>query len=449
MSQEDQHPLAVLRALTGDTQESYAQLVSATHLALGFGPLRSRREKVSRWETQGVPPDYHTQLAIAHVHQVPESEVLRLGWPQWLHLGTAAVPRSERVGNGESPAPKVVQPSRPGTDRGRLGVTGQALVRFVQDVVAELQTGPAPGPGHRLIGADTADLVEDRARTLHAMLPTANPVALQRAACAEFELTNVLLKDSRYDRATSLRLHIVAAQIAHLCGWISKVLDEDAKSERCLLVSARAASRAGARELTVACLATLAWLHIEVGDPRDALFLVESAQAVAPGMPVRARIVLRARQARAHARLGQIIAAAKALNVMADLGASPPPDDSGLYTNVDDDWVLLTTARTWLDAGHARRASEHFASVLVDGDPGTSRQPPLLVARDLLGLVDAQLMLGEVEAAASTARRAMSLFDRVPIGLLSAYRTRFTRWCRVKVVQDLMATLVSIPLYRP
>jgi tetratricopeptide (TPR) repeat protein len=445
------HPLAMLRGLTGDTQLSYAELVAETHELLGFGKLHKRREKVSRWETQAIPPDHNTQLAIAHIHQVPEEEVLRLGWPLWLHLGTAATsraarPRTRREAVGTVSA--VRDRERPAIHlaRSQLSLTGTALATFAREVAATVAGPPLPqaSPSNR-ITPETATLIEERARTLYAMVDTLDPVALFRVARAEHGLATTLLSESSCDRATRTRLLLVTSKIAHLCGLISKGLGDDTRAERYYLAAVRAATKARSPLTVSVCLADLAWSHIDVGDPRDVLALVEAARAITPRPPARLAVVLYSREARAYAQLGQIIASARALDhTTGVLSADTGDDDPELYGNVSDEWLCVAAARAWLDAGQPKRALEYFAP-LLDSGPGAaaSRQPPLLVARDLLAVVDAQLALRDVESAVHSARRAVDLFDRMPSGLMNQYRRKFVSRADAPAVQDLIGLLAE------
>ncbi|MEV5508418.1 hypothetical protein [Streptomyces orinoci] len=448
------HPLAQLRALTGDTQLSYAELVADTHEALGFGKLHRRREKVSRWETQGIPPDLNTQLSIAHIHQVPEEEVQRLGWPHWLRLGTAAASRAARSRTHEETVEAVRDKERPIVRLAhyRLAVTGPALASFLRETIATV-TGPGPSPaeGKLPLTPEAVGVVEDRSRQLYALVPAVNPVTLYRVARAEYALTSALLADSGYDAGTGTRLLLVTARIAHLCGLISKCLGEEVRAERYYLAAARAAARAGCAPTVSACLADLAWSHIDAGEPQEALTIIDAARIVTPQPPPALAAVLHSHAARGHARRGEIIAAARALDrAAAALDAAPADASHGpspVCDPVDERWLAVAAGRAWLDAGQPKRALEHFTPLL--GDPprpaaGPSR-PTLLAARDLLAVVDAQLALNDTESAVRTARRAMALFDRVPACLVAQYRRRFAPFTEAQEVRDLMAFLAGIP----
>ncbi|QKV96266.1 hypothetical protein HUT19_34860 [Streptomyces sp. NA02950] len=456
------HPLTLLRALTADTQLSYAELVADTHEALGFGKLQRRREKVSRWETQGIPPDRSTQLVIAHIHQVPEEEVQRLGWPHWLHLGKPAAPRATRTGlreergGGAGGARADAKRSDGYHGRSRLAVSGTALVSFVRETLAMVSMAPPPPPVPACIHAhnvtpETAALLEERAASLYSLVSAINPVALHRVARAEFELARTLVTDSGYDLVTGSRLLLVVARLGHLCGVVSKGTGDDARAARYYLAAVRAAARAGDSLMTAVCLADLAWCHADAGDPDDVLSLVRAARSLAPEPPPSLAVVLHSREARAHARCGELIASARALDRTTGLLARSTDGGAAPYQNVGDAWLSIATARAWLDAGQPKRALEHFAPLLSGvrrtpprggGDP---EQPPLLVARDLLSVADAQLALRDVDAAVDSARRAVSQFDRVPTGILGRCRRAFASHADTPAVRDLTDFLAETP----
>ncbi|MDH6125569.1 hypothetical protein [Kitasatospora sp. GP82] len=445
------HPLAFLRALSGDTQVSYARLVAATHEDLGFGKLCARREKVSRWETQDTPPDRSTQLAIAHIHRVPEEEVQRLAWPHWLHLGTAA---SSRAGRSR---PRDVTPGAvPAWDlpalhpaRSRLALGGAALASFTRQTLAALADPPLlPARDGNRIAPDTVALIEARVNALTEMVPVVNPVDLLRVARAEFGLATALLTGDEYEQPAGARLFCATSQIADLCGTLSGALGEEARAERYRLAAVRAAALAGSRLLASVCLADLAVNHVKAGDPADAFLLTGAARTATPASPPRLRALLHAREARAHARLGEVIAGARALDRAADAltAVEAADEDAPMCRNVDEEWLSRVAGKAWLDAGQPGRALKHFAALLDDGPRSwTETQPPVLTANSLLDAVDAQLALGEVEAAIHSTRRATALFDRMPAGLVRQYRQRFVAHAGIAAVRSLLDLLTETP----
>ncbi|MBB4928671.1 hypothetical protein [Kitasatospora kifunensis] len=436
--------MARLRALTGDSQISYAKLVADTHNALGFGMLGRRREKVARWETQGVPPDRNTQLAIAHIHQVPWEEVESLGWPGWLRLGTAAPPRAARSRTPRTNA--LALPSeeeQPGLRPGlpHLSVSGKAVPLLVQQILATLANPSLSRPSTRdgrCVTPDTVALIETRAESLHALLSTTNPVDLYHVVRTELNLVIELLARTNCDRSTRRRLLLVASRSATLCAVITGTLGEINRAEQYRLTATRAAASANSRLRACVCLADLALSHIEAGDPADAFSLISAARATLPDPPPSVQALLYAREARAHGRRGQLLASRRAMDNASDAMTRSSNKEPLLHRTIDETWLSTTLARVWLDLRQPKLALEQLAPLLEDNaTPHSFTQPPLLIARALLDAVDAQLTLGDVESAIRTAIRCTELFGKMPTGLCHQYRRRFLPHLEVPAVRDL------------
>ncbi|CAM5238109.1 hypothetical protein SXANM310S_03949 [Streptomyces xanthochromogenes] len=166
-----QHPLAALRASVGLSHAAYAQLVADAHAALGFGPLAARREKVARWESGRTVPSPTTQLAIAHVHGVPESDVALLGWPMWLSpAGRAAASAEEQPWTAKAAAGRAREAAGPVTGnafRLVLAVSGHALLVQMQKALTALEHPRTAHtqPGH-VVPPASLDWAESRLRSL-------------------------------------------------------------------------------------------------------------------------------------------------------------------------------------------------------------------------------------------------------------------------------------------
>ncbi|MBT2511482.1 hypothetical protein J7I98_37955 [Streptomyces sp. ISL-98] len=448
------HPLTLLRASVNLSHPAYARLVAETHADLGFGHMAARREKVSRWESGRTVPELTAQIAIAHIHQVPEEAVTRLGWPYWLHLATsdAALLTSPWTPDGAIDVLHGTARRADAEPRSYLAVTGSAvasLSRASLAAVADWQ--PPPARDGRRVAPDTAAWIETRIEALEAVEPPVSPAVLYPAARAEFRLITGLLAGSGYDRKTGTWLFLLAARAAALCGWFSDALGEEARGERYYLAAIRAATTAGARRWASVYLSNLAASHLAVGDPRDAVPLIGAARAIARRPSPRLTAALYIREARTHARLGEAAASTRALDHAASTLAAGPgdwdPTIDPFVGNVDEDWLARSTGITWLQIGRPERALRHFTTLLDDGPSSHVPTLPFLpLARDLLHVVDAQIALGELEAAVHSAGRAVAVFGSLPIGLLRRYRQRFAPHRGVPAVRDLFDLLEEQPL---
>ncbi|MEU2870561.1 hypothetical protein ABZ769_15355 [Streptomyces olivoreticuli] len=163
-----------------------------------------------------------------------------------------------------------------------------------------------------------------------------------------------------------------------------------------------------------------------------------------PGLAV----ALYVREAQALARLGDATASARALDRAAEslavgTNVSDPVIDP-LPNNVDEDWLDVSSGTAWLDLRRPKKALSHFTALLDDGSP--SRTPALsspYAARRLLYVVDAQLALGELDAATPSAHRAVALVGSMTPGLARKFRQRFTPCSAEPAVRDLMGHFLT------
>ncbi|MFE6748047.1 hypothetical protein ACFVGM_19505 [Kitasatospora purpeofusca] len=425
------HPLVALRTATGLSQAAYARLIARTHAELGHGQMAARREKVSRWESGRIAPEFTAQLAMARIHQVDEGIVLRLGWPQWLMAatgdddllhqpwspqGAVAVSRLTAVAAGE-----------PGT---ALIATGACLTAQIRGALAALAGGARPlerdGPR---IAPEALAWAEQRILALE-RLETGSPVpqhALYLAARTEHRLISDLLSSHGYDRATGTRLLLLSARTATLCTWTSHVAGDEAWTERYNLAAIRAASAAGAAHHTVAYLTQLCYRHLRRGDPRDALSLLRAARAIVPRPTPRLAVKLHARQSVVSARLAERTAGLRALDraehALAAASAQWDPEADPTSGNINEDYLDFSRGHTWLRLGQPARALSCFSDLL--GDRASPDRPPSPYDPvQLCPAVEAQLDAGRIDEAAATIRRAT---DRTG-GFLPGLANRFRRY---------------------
>ncbi|MFI1256174.1 hypothetical protein ACH4U6_20700 [Streptomyces netropsis] len=276
-------------------------------------------------------------------------------------------------------------------------------------------------------------------------------MALHYAALAEHRLVIALVTRSGYDRKSGAWLLLLAARTAALCGWLSGCLGEVARAERYTLTAIRTATAAGARRHVATYMSDLAVSHLVAGVPQDALSLVHAARAAVRRPPPPLRAGLHIREARALACLGETAASAQAPERATHTLASRTDwDPTGpLHINVDEQWVAINSGTAWLHLGRPKKALTYFTTLLNDGPPSRTPTPPSpYTARNLLQVTDTQLALGELDAAAHTAHRAVALVGSLPTGLAHQYRQRFAPHSTEPVVRDLIDLLAEQPAHR-
>lgn len=206
------HPLAFLRASTGVSHPSYARLVAETHAKLGYGHMAARREKIWRWESGRTVPELTAQLAIAHLHQVPEADVRRLGWPHWLHLaaGDAVLLTRPWTPRGAIDALRDGSRLAERRDLSYLAVTGpfvDTLTRQWTSAAAVRADGRKPGEPHPAEPhpgePDTVYRARVRVEVLETMASTLPAAVLHPAARNDLSLLTSLVSAAGHDSAAT------------------------------------------------------------------------------------------------------------------------------------------------------------------------------------------------------------------------------------------------------
>ncbi|MEI5098143.1 hypothetical protein RB200_05205 [Streptomyces sp. PmtG] len=417
---------------------------------MGLGQMAARREKVSRWESGRIAPELTAQLAIARVHHVPEQDVLRLGWPRWALLATgdaALLTPSWTPEDAIAATAITAQTTKPPAFG--LAVTGSALASQIKAALGALTSGlPPPAQEGRTLVPEAPAWAQARIATLESLESgTLIPqTALFAAARAEYQGVSGLLRHYGYDRLTGARLLLLAARAAALCTWLSGALGEELRAERYALAATRAATAAGAPRHTAAYLSLLAIRHLRRGAPEDALALIRAARSCTPRPTARLAVILETREARALARLGEHTASLRAVDRAAQaLAAVPPswnPDSDPTASNIDNEYLTLAQGHVWLRLGHPGKALTYYQSLLdIFPDPAQPLSPH--IAARLRPVVEAQLAVGESNAATDTVEHALALTGTLPPGIAGWFQQQLTPHARHPATRDLLNHLAE------
>ncbi|MEV6552695.1 hypothetical protein AB0M57_28905 [Streptomyces sp. NPDC051597] len=286
------HPLSALRSREGLSHAGYAQLVARKHAELGYGTMAARREKIARWESGKVTPELTAQFTIARLHGVPRSDVLRLGWPHWLHLaGGSPVPlcapwTAEEALRSLRALSRT--PQTPAPDDGRFTVCADSVERLLTHWQETSHTPPAPPerPGRR--PADTTiTALEGRHDQLRQLCRTETPATGRVLADAELRVVTELLHTAGYEPELGARLMAATARAACLSGLLAYELGDQARAQTAYVAALRAGVLAHDhdREPGLWALVLLAAQQATQGTPANALRLLDRAE---PSSPARA-----------------------------------------------------------------------------------------------------------------------------------------------------------------
>ncbi|SDT82962.1 hypothetical protein SAMN05216371_7774 [Streptomyces sp. TLI_053] len=415
------HPLAQLRTALGLAQHEYADLVARTHHDLGLGRTAARREKVSRWESGRIVPEFTAQLAIAHIHGVPAREIHLRDWPHWLRLaaGTGAVLDRRTVYGGGPPGHRTDTPEP--AVRFLTGPALHARLRAALTAASECRSETA-------VEYDTDDederlaWIEARTSALEQQLNgTLIPAThLYATARAEHRLALHL-----HRRAPSPSTSILVARTALICGRLGHALCAEAAAERYALTAIRAAAAAQDTTLLAGALEQLGARHTHLGDPEEALLIVSAGHNAARDCPPPTAAFLHCVGAMALARQGRAVEAVRSLDlatsVLADAYHRVSPGDR-LDPVVGRRALTAAHGKTWLYLGRPARAAQYFDALAQPTEAAPEKGPLPTIGRWLLPGVTAQLALGALDQAAQMVHFTVDVMGDMGPDLSLRYR---------------------------
>ncbi|WP_143676625.1 hypothetical protein [Streptomyces sp. TLI_146] len=407
------------------------------HAKLGYGSMAARREKVSRWESGRTVPELTAQLAMAHIHGVPQSEVRRLGWPHWLSLASGdgdMLTRSWTL-TGALETLRDVSHFVQRFDRFYLAVTGPLLQAFTEQWHAAI-TQPSRSAPPQVKDPDALRGAQARVQALETMYGTVSPAHLLPVAQSDLSFLAALASEPARHEEPSPSLLLLAARTAGLCAGLSIGLGENALAERYYLLAVRAATAGGDARGSVGYLALVSYTHLLAGAAEDAILLVETVLATIRQTEHPLAGFLHLLAARAHALLGDSAQCKRALNEaakgLARLADTKKSLRCAVTRNISEEWVALCTGVIATHLGRPQQALDRFSPLLAP-----SRLSKLLpLGHELLHIVDTQLALGHVGDALLTAQRMVTFGGKPSDKVAHVYRKRFSAHMTLPAVRE-------------
>ncbi|GAA3233211.1 MFS transporter [Streptomyces filipinensis] len=397
------HPLSTLLSRHGLTAAAYLKRVADRHLALGFGAMAHRKEKVTRWTREGVTPEKSALLAIASLHDIDFADVDRYGWPGFLLLALdddRTVLESPWTAAGTVTA--LTEVGGPVKDRRGFLIASTATLASALAQWLTAEPALAIGDRGRRVGAEAAALFDVRLDALRHLDDTVGAGQVYDAAVLELRLVADLLKNASYSEATGRRLFASAAEASRLAGWCAYDEGRHAAAERHFVASLRASSSAQDPTLGAVTLAFWANLRYNADDSHGALHLLDGALADRRKISSpRVKAMLHARAARAHSKAGEPLSAWRQVDAAFDAYAkadAPDADLASMYW-INHGELHQVAASSALSLGEPRRALENFHAALTHADPyDTDREARGAVIYQVRE-AEAHLALGDVDAA--------------------------------------------------
>lgn len=412
MGQQPKHPLAAIRAQRGWSATQYLARVDQIHREMGFGAMAVRREKVARWESGAVCPELSAQLAMANLECIPADDVNRLGWPFWLIAALRDTSTFQEEWNTATTRAALQSASEGGSvdRRAFLLATGASL----SSLAAGWANSIRPDQRVRRIGGGMTATIDAQLSHLRHLDDLVGGGRVRPLATEQLRFITGLLTGSSYDLATEQRLYSAAAEASRICGWTSYDAGHHAAAQRYFAASLRASSAAGDVLTGANTLSFMAIQTYSVGDPRDAVDLLDSARQSTKSIPTpRVRAIMAARTARALSKLGDGNGCRRALDDAFSKLCGPYGDDDPEWSYwVTDGELRMLAGSCALDLGDPAAALDHFRVGLKEAGYSADEFPRgagIYLAR----AGDAHLLLGEVEAAVGEYRQALACFTDV------------------------------------
>lgn len=422
--------------------------------------MAARREKVSRWEAGRAVPERTAQLAIAHIHAVPEEEVSRLVWPDWLYLAHGDARQLELPWKASAVPEAILDAvaTRQQTQQGYLLATGWAAKSLADtwlDAMTEAlaksperpshrawlpprENGPEAGPGSVLMACT-------RLRTLHMFAGKFSAGWLVAASEEELRYLADHFVTSPDMLSSGPGVLVLAAEGLTLCGFIARLQGEHVSAQRYYVAALRCATAAGDAETAAAVVILHAAQYLDLQLHMEATELLSAARTLLSRRGVAVRdpallALLHAQTARVHAQRGDDLSRRRALlEGRLALSADPHADRMPILPIRTDNWLQLMDGVSLLEMGQPDRAIKCFDPVLSEHTPEL-KLPPGVRSMYLLRAAEAQVALGDAAGGAESAARAATLLGGVRAAASDRVRRALRAYSHLPEVRMLLST---------
>ncbi|MBF6289985.1 hypothetical protein [Nocardia cyriacigeorgica] len=227
------------------------------------------------------------------------------------------------------------------------------------------------------IGIDTVDEIDTMTASLRRMDDQLGGGTLLKMVRAHLRHVLHLLRHGSYDDTTGRRLHASAAELLRLAGWLCFDTSQHARAQRYWIAALRTAHTAGDRALAANVLGFMSCQAKDIGQPREAALLADTAISGYPGASARVSAILQLRAAEAHAVAGSALDTRRAIDtafIHLDATSTSAPDWS--YW-LDETHAHGQAGYCYLRLGEYAAARRHLRAALRVGDGNDSREGAL------------------------------------------------------------------------
>jgi tetratricopeptide (TPR) repeat protein len=288
-----------------------------------------------------------------------------------------------------------------------LTLTGSALTQPALEWLVTADSGELLGRAGRRIPDDHIPAVEEITARLRRMDDQGAGGAVLDLVRSQTRHVLDLLRNYRYEAATGLRLHAVAADLMRLAGWLCFEAGQHPAAQRYWIAALRGAHAAGDRALGANVLGFMSCQAKNLARDGEAVRLAEAALRGCAGASPRVTAILNCRLAEAQAKTQDANGCRASIDRAREALRAAPPDygqpDWSYW--MDEAQLAGQTAACYLYLADWDRAERHYtAAIRRQADP-RGRESALRHVR--LALVLARK--GEPEHACEVAGTAVDL----------------------------------------
>lgn len=293
----------------------------------------------------------------------------------------------------------------------------------------------------RSIGDGLVAKVEHRVAQLRRMDDFVAGGDLHELVERELSTTSGLLREAAYSEVLGRRLLIAIGELCQLAGWVTGDAGNYPVAARYYSVGVKAAHAAGDAPLAGNLISTLAYQVSNVGNPREAVLLAQTADTGAKRQATpKTRALFKERVAWANAKAGDRKQAERALAAVESAYEQRNPDDEPEWVYwLNEDEINVMAGRCYVELGAADRAVPLLSGVLEHYDERMTRERALYMS----WLAEAQIMVGDVDEAAATATKTVELTAQITSARSDArvnlLRTKLRPYQTVPAVVDFEA----------
>jgi transcriptional regulator with XRE-family HTH domain len=292
-----------------------------------------------------------------------------------------------------------------------LSITTDAVSRLVHEWLVVEPPQLVEVSGGRHIGDGLVTKVERRVAQLRRMDDFVAGGDLHELVERELRTTMNLLREAAYDDHMGRRLLVATGELCQLAGWVMGDAGNYPEAEHYYSVGVKAAHAAGDAPLAANLISTLAYQVSNVGNPREAVLLAQTADAGAKRQATATvRALFKERVAWANAKAGDRRQTERALAaVETDYEHRTPPDDPEWVYWLNEAEIDVMAGRCYVELGVPDRAVPLLSGALSHYDERMTRELALYTS----WLAEAQVMLGNVEEAVASATKVLELTAQI------------------------------------